>query len=243
MLRFGVLGAAIVGALAIGTPASAGDSAKFSGFYLGANLGYHWGDVEVTNDAPGVNPGPFNYDIDGVFGGGQVGYNWQLSSFLIGVEADLGYIDPDGEYRIPSSTPGHYQRLSVDGGFYADVTARLGIVLDHTLVYGKGGWAYFDGEASQVTTKTGYAPTGTGSFDGWVLGGGIEHKLSANWSIKAEYLHFDFGSENGYQTATIADPPTPVGYRFNNYHDLEVDTVKVGINYFFGGRDERVPLK
>jgi outer membrane immunogenic protein len=241
MVRVGVLSAAFGAVVLLVTPVQAGD---FNGGYLGAHVGGAWGDVEVKNDSPGVNPGPFNYNLDAsFFGGGTAGYNWQHQSFLIGIEGDIGYLDPQGEGRIPSAAPSpNYQALTLDSGFYADITARLGVTFDRTLVYAKGGYAYFDGEAMQATTKLGYAPTPTDGFSGWVLGGGIEHFIAPNLSLKAEYLHFDFGTEHGYQTATLPDPPTPVGFRFDNYHDVEIDTVKVGINYHFNA-PERVPLK
>jgi outer membrane immunogenic protein len=77
---------------AIGT-AQAGD---FNGGYIGAHVGGAWGDVQVRdNPNDGVNPGPFNYDLDASFiGGATAGYNWTYQSFLIGIEGDLGYIDP-----------------------------------------------------------------------------------------------------------------------------------------------------
>jgi outer membrane immunogenic protein len=229
--------------LAVTSAAQAGD---FNGGYLGAHIGGAWGDVQVRDNPAdaGINPGPFNYDLDASFlGGATAGYNWTYQSFLIGIEGDLGYIDPEGEGRIPSAAPSpHYQALTVDSGFYADITARLGVTFGGTLLYGKGGWAYSDGEAKQATTRAEYSKQGTGSLQGWVLGGGVEHYLTSNLSIKAEYLHFDFDTEEGSQTSLVADPPTPAGYVFRNWHDVEIDTVKVGLNYHFGGRDP-VPLK
>ncbi|MBZ0211232.1 MAG: outer membrane beta-barrel protein [Hyphomicrobium sp.] len=194
-----------------------------------------------NNAADGVPPGPFDYSFDSVFGGGTVGYNWQHKSLLIGIEGDVGYMDPDGEGRIPSSTPPNYQALTLDSGLYADITARLGVTFDRTLVYAKGGYAYYDGEAMQATTKPGYVPTGTDSLSGWVLGGGVEHFFAPNLSLKAEYLHFDFDTESGYQT-NVGDLSSPIGYRFYNWHDVEIDTVKVGINYHFNA-PEPAPLK
>lgn len=243
-MRFGIaLGG--LAALFLATAAQAGDSSKWSGLYIGAHAGGVWGDVEVRDGPdPGVNPGPFNYDVDGWFGGLTSGYNLQYQGFLIGIEGDLGFIDPDGEGRIPSAAPSpHYQALTLDSGFYADVTARLGVTFGETLVYGKGGWAYYEGEAKQATTRIEYSKTGTGSFSGWVLGGGIEHFVTPNLSLKAEYLHFDFGTESGYQTALVADPPTPAGYVFRNHHDVEIDTVKVGFNYHFDRPEPPAPLK
>jgi outer membrane immunogenic protein len=52
-------------------------------------------------------------------------------------------------------------------------------------------------------------------------------------SIKAEYQHFDFGEEHGNQTALMADPPTPAGFRFDNFTTVDFDTFKVGLNFHF----------
>jgi outer membrane immunogenic protein len=102
---------------------------------------------------------------------------------------------------IPSSTPPNFQNVTLGGGAFGDVTGSLGDAFDHTLIYAKGGFALYDGEAKQVTTKPGYAPAGTGTFTGWTVGGGIEHFINPAWSIKAEYLHFDFGRKGGAQTS------------------------------------------
>jgi outer membrane immunogenic protein len=92
-------------------------------------------------------------------------------------------------------------------------------------VYAKGGFAFFDGRANTTTGLAGFTGASTGTFIGWTLGGGVEYKIARDWSIKAEYLHFDFGSKNATLTSGAGVFP------YNN--DLTVDTVKVGINYLF----------
>ena len=54
--------------------------------------------------------------------------------------------------------------------------------------------------------------------------------LDANWSLKVEYLHFDFGKESGNQQFT-ADKPD--AFVFTNQTKLELDTIKAGLNYRF----------
>ncbi|MBY0561432.1 outer membrane beta-barrel protein [Hyphomicrobium sp.] len=206
----------------------------WTGLYGGASVGYGWGDATVTDNAKdGVNPGPFGYSPDGVLAGGTLGYNLQLDRVVLGIEGDIGYMDVAGSGIIGSTHADHHQDLTLDGGAYGDITGRAGIALGRALVYGKGGLAFYSGEASQATTNPGYAPTGTDTFTGWVAGGGIEYALTESLSIKAEYLHFDFGDQDAYQTSLVADDPTPAGYKFHNTTDLNVDTVKFGINYHF----------
>ena len=67
----------------------------WSGFYVGVNAGYHFGDKEVQTTATpagGAVPGSFRrvgLDNEGIIGGGQIGYNWQFGSWVTGVEADI----------------------------------------------------------------------------------------------------------------------------------------------------------
>jgi outer membrane immunogenic protein len=186
------------------------------------------------NAKDGVDPGPFDYSPSGAFGGATAGYNIQRDRLVFGIEGDIGYMDLEGTGIIGSTHAGHHQDLTLDGGVYGDITGRIGVLITPaTLVYGKGGFAFYDGEATQATTNPGYAPTGTDTFTGWVAGGGVEHFIAPNLSIKVEYLHFDFGTQEGYQTALVADPPTAAGYKFRNWTDLTAESVKVGIAYHF----------
>ena len=54
---------------------------NWSGFYVGAMGGYA---SENNSDGPGVKGG---------FGGGTVGYNWQFSNIVAGIEADGAFAD------------------------------------------------------------------------------------------------------------------------------------------------------
>jgi outer membrane immunogenic protein len=204
---------------------------NWNGFYIGAHAGGAWGDVNVTDDVnDGVPPGPFGYSIDAFIGGGTAGYNLQIDNVVLGVEGDLGVIDPNGSGIIPSSTPPNHQDTTLDSGLYGDVTGRLGLAFGPALIYAKGGWAFFDGEAKQTTTKPGFVTHGTDTFEGWTLGGGVEYLLAKNVSVKVEYQHFDFRPEVGDQTS-ITDPP--VGHVYHNWTDLTIDSVNAGVAYHF----------
>src|SRR5437763_1964465 len=90
----------------IGTPAFAADMAvkapppvptavpySWTGFYGGLNVGWSWGrarsDFDISGFATTVTASD-SISPDGVIGGGQLGYNWQLApNWLIGVEADI----------------------------------------------------------------------------------------------------------------------------------------------------------
>ncbi|MFL6820828.1 MAG: outer membrane protein, partial [Bradyrhizobium sp.] len=56
-------------------------------------------------------------------------------------------------------------------------------------------------------------------------GAGLEYMFAPNWSAKAEYQYYDFGS-----TTFVSGPAPIVGARIRD----DEHTAKVGINYRFG---------
>ncbi len=199
----------------------------WTGFYIGAHVGGAWG--ELKNNYSDNYYGDWYGDSwkntnDGVFGGGTVGYNYQTGAFVLGFEADFGAIG----FSNTSNYYGFYDYWTKqDSSFYADVTGRLGYAAGPALFYAKGGWAYLDnansfgfvGDASSWYNNT--------SLDGWTVGGGIEYLWSPSWSVKAEYLYFDFG-KNSHQGVYDG------GYWSDRYDsELTVNTFKVGLNYHF----------
>jgi outer membrane immunogenic protein len=85
---------------------------SWTGFYVGGNGGYSWGDTDVTGNvglALFVNGVPFagvplrtpqsaggTNSNNGWLGGGQAGFNWQTGAFVLGIEADLQATDETG---------------------------------------------------------------------------------------------------------------------------------------------------
>jgi outer membrane immunogenic protein len=107
------------------------------------------------------------------------------------------------------------------------VTGRIGYTWGPALVYAKGGYAFRDNPniaVSSAGAPTAFTTTGN-SVDGWTVGAGLEYMFAPNWSAKAEYQYYNFG------TTTLATGPAEiVGRRFKN----DENSVKVGVNYRFG---------
>ena len=66
----------------------------WTGFYIGGNVGYSWGRSSDTSSAhQRCRHSPFtsatSSNLNGVIGGGQIGYNWQTQSWVFGLEADI----------------------------------------------------------------------------------------------------------------------------------------------------------
>ena len=152
----------------------------WTGFYVGGNLGWGWRD---SNNDPVILTGPgvpggiaggtllFGNNNDATFtGGGQIGYNYQIGSFVIGAEADIQGIDTGNDNTavfIPG--PGFAGGTFVPGEFdegadwWGSVRLRAGVAFDRFLVYATGGLAY------------------TEDNTGWALGGGVEWAMPVNW--------------------------------------------------------------
>jgi outer membrane immunogenic protein len=149
----------------------------WTGFYVGGNLGWGWRDDDnetVVLSGPGIPAGlvgTLNFDNgnDGNFlGGGQIGYNYQIGSFVIGAEADIQGINTDDNDAVFFPGPG-MAGVFVPGEFedsadwFGTVRLRAGVAFDRFLVYATGGLAY------------------TEDNTGWTVGGGVEWALPVNW--------------------------------------------------------------
>ncbi len=194
------------------------------------------------------------------FGGGQFGYNWMpygWTSVVLGLEVDIDGVGGNNErtafantYDATGTTLTGINAVTVktEGGFAGDVTGRLGWTWGPAMIYAKGGFAWLESKLS-VRASTfdvggaGGLATANWSNDntltGWTVGGGVEWLLSPNWSVKVEYLHFDFNGDNHNWSPTFNDTNFNNSWNFKN--DITVDTVKLGVNYHLNSY--QAPLK
>jgi opacity protein-like surface antigen len=229
----------------------------WQGFYLGAHIGGAWTNVDSGRttyfETPAVAYAPttltnINRGLNGdaVFGGLTVGYNWQRDNccFVYGLELDIGGFRDNESKSIdvrPLVAPFENTRFffSDHGGFYGDITGRLGYSWsDSLLLYAKGGFAWLNNSfhvGAVLTSPTGVVTSVSSTtgrenvLTGWTAGGGIEYKYDQNWSVKLEYLHFDFGQPNAGDCCFLDANHIAV---FKNIGDLTADSVKFGINYY-----------
>ncbi len=214
----------------------------WQGFYVGANVGGAWSNIDNNRNVvffnplvPGATFTSNNVSGSGFLGGIQGGYNWQSNNFVFGVELDVGGLGNDaGSTFFDPFTPGRGLHIAADGGWYGDITGRLGYSLNNFLIYGKGGLALFSGNVKVSDAFDGFFKD-SGTFTGWTVGAGVEYMVNPSWTIKLEYLYFNFGNShfdccNGAGTA-----------RFDS--DLTVNTVKIGFNYLINTAPPPVPYK
>ena len=161
---------------------------SWTGFYVGAQIGYAWGSVDAVSGPITGFDQSYSYDADGVVGGGHVGDNWQRDRFVIGVEADIEASDIS-ETGIGSL--GYTHQTSVD--WLGSVRGRLGVAMDRTLFYATAGWAFGDVEVTKATAP-GFASSA--SYSDVRHGAGIEQAFTDRISGRIEYRYTDLGESN-----------------------------------------------
>ncbi len=233
-------------------PLAPGPLYSWTGFYVGGNLGYHW---DTNNDPASIisttyfgppnaalvnSKLPSQLDPKGLAGGAQIGYNYQISSFVVGVEADIDFLNGSQSRSITSpyhgSIPPFVFTLSdtAKENWLSTVRARAGVSLDRILLYVTGGAAFSD-----VTSTHGFVDFATpftavnapSDRVGWTLGGGIENAINNNWTWRFEYLFADLGTETVTLNQVGATAP---GSSLFSYSDrLTENVIRGGLNYKF----------
>jgi|SRR4051812_32661361 outer membrane immunogenic protein len=228
----------------------------WNGFYIGINGGYSWGhssrDLNFYNPLTGVTlvtAAGGGRNLDGGLFGGQIGYNWQASNWVFGIEADAQWTGQKGSTAVFCPVVGCFPGLIVVPGgtsaaisdkleWFGTIRGRVGVtVTPSLLLYATGGGAFGSVNtdlAVSTVTATGVpisiaASRKTDRF-GWTVGAGIETMFASNWSAKLEYLYVDLGSiSNSVVLPTTAGFPLAA----NVTSRVTDNIIRAGINYHF----------
>jgi outer membrane immunogenic protein len=193
---------------------------NWTGLYIGGNLGAgvansSWNDP-FTGGANTFRSGA------GFLGGAQIGANYQLNMLVLGIEGDFDWTGLKG-----SGTDSIGDTINTNTNWTSTVTGRIGAAFDRLLVYGKGGLALAQ-DQSNLTDLGGGSSGMSLTRTGWTVGAGLEYGITRNWSARIEYDYLGFGS----QTLNFSTPLQPA---YSTSANLNVQEVKAGINFRFGG--------
>jgi outer membrane immunogenic protein len=236
-------------------------AATWTGFYLGVNGGFGGfdslkfrDDTFVTATGANLSRVTGKTNIAGGFGGGQLGYNLQSGGFVYGFETDIqgsGIRGHGGAFQLvanpapPPALIGRSAAAKVDIDYFGTVRGRVGYSFGGTLLYATGGFAYGGVNSTFAFEDTVGAIGDNGRVShnktatGWVAGAGVEYKIAPNWSLKGEYQFIDLGSESVTGPLIL-----PVGSSLRGSEkNIELNTVRVGVNYYFNTPYEPLPLK
>jgi len=200
---------------------------NWTGFYLGVEGGAGWGTAEQT-DARGFTSG--NYTPNGSFVGGTVGYNWQFTNWVFGLEGDASWAD------IGASTPGTDVNSGLCGGAPSrcntkleaieTVRGRLGYAFGYVMPYVTGGLAVgsLHGEEGDVAANGAFG-SGTSTVTGYTVGAGVEAMVLPRWTVKLEGLYTDFGKHAVFNDTVPGVGVVPESIKF------APSLIKIGVNY------------
>jgi outer membrane immunogenic protein len=217
----------------------------WTGFYAGIHVGGAFGDNNtrtLVSSNPQITPGlelPVN--STGILAGGQVGYNYQSGSWVIGVEGAGSWTDlsigkittilPSSSSTCTSFGASCFSSVA-DSKWLAMATAHVGLAGYQWLLYLKGGVAFM---GVDYTTSTLNSSTVVESLTindtriGWVVGGGAQLAFLNGWSIRAEYNYIDFSNEK-YVFPFVAGSTQVDIYS-------QIHAFRVGLNYHLNGSE------
>jgi|PersoiStandDraft_1058852.scaffolds.fasta_scaffold34905_2 outer membrane immunogenic protein len=200
---------------------------NWTGCYVGGNVGGLWARKDWNLDPTGTPIG--SNDPSGFLGGGQIGCNYQVSTFVFGIQGDYDWTDASASNNDLIQTS-YTDRTRIKG--LASVTGRAGYAWDRFLAYAKGGAAWVRDDYDVHLTATG-APGAAASETrtGWTAGVGGEYAFAPSWSAFVEYDYYDFGTRSN----TFLTPAGGVWEIADIRERMSV--LKGGINFrFFGAQ-------
>jgi len=280
MRRMLLLGMSMIAALMLGGTAQAADMPvkaplpaapvmyNWTGFYIGAHIGGAWFDgnghdrfdpnFHCLDKIICFDDNGFGHNNGRFIGGGQIGYNYQVSQWVWGIEGQISGLasnDDDQACGFFATTTGGPRdflfRCRERSGWIASIAARLGVTFGQTgnwLLYVKGGGAFADANFglrfrddchslpinfSVVCDSGAVFNNNNDTRTGWMIGVGLEYGAWGNWSWKLEYNHMDFGNRDIHFDNTF--PTLCVGCRLvrDIDFDRQINVVKFGLNYRF----------
>jgi outer membrane immunogenic protein len=213
---------------------------SWAGFYIGINGGggssHNCWDL-TNNGAPVVPVSVGCHNATGGLAGGQVGYRWQMTNWVFGLEAQGDWANLKGSNISSLGTfagAPFLNQTKIDAiGLF---TGQVGYAWNNVLWYAKGGAAVTHDKYSGIAQ----APTAgfaVGSlFDqasetrwGGAVGTGLEFRFAPGWSVAVEYDHLFMGSSSQNLINTFG------GFDRTQNIKQDVDIGTVRVNYTFGG--------
>jgi outer membrane immunogenic protein len=206
----------------------------WTGFYIGGSGGGSFGGSNHV-DPTGANLTADGFNVKGGLIGGTAGYNWQMSSLVLGFEGDLSWVSEYGSHNDNNNIATGGASLVADPTvqsftketWLATARGRVGYAVNNLLFYGTGGYAGAGVQAGIKSANTNVLlASATSTRNGWTAGGGIEWGFAPNWSAKFEWLYMKF-EDKGFVTA--------LGDGSRSAVTLDDNILRFGINYRFGG--------
>ena len=225
---------------------------SWTGLYLGINGGWGWtnsnnGNPTLSlNDTVGgalfapISIASSNRNAQSAVFGGQVGYNWQVQSWVLGVEGDIdgAKIVSSQQIVFPATALlgfGGTGSLTEKQDWLASIRGRVGYTAGAGMIYFTAGGAWTNVQLGGDATIAGAGGGASGPFSvnttrsGYVIGGGYEYMIDAHWMARAEYLYYGFTGAVSATNLSTAVPAVATA----NAGNFNTSVARIGINYKF----------
>lgn len=241
-------------ALATAAPAMAQES-LFDGFYLGVNAGISWADTSArTNvtsgsgivvippqDVAAIRAAAIEGDDSdsGFAGGAQAGYNWTSGGLMLGLEADINFMNIGQSNTATIRSPllinppvDYTLTQDVETDWMWSIRPRIGYVSGPWMFYATAGLAmseikyevdFRDNRIPANVASEHFSDTKTG----WIAGLGLSLAMNERWSVSGEWLYANFGEIDGTVT-------TPNGFvNLESGAEIDANMARLALNFRF----------
>jgi len=208
---------------------------SWTGFYIGAEAGFGWG--QEGDDFSYIPAALDHFGVSGPKAGIKAGYNQQYNNLVLGVEADIEASGIHGSKGTTFSTGEGtgVSSLSMHNTWQGSLRARVGIAFDRLLVYATGGLAVADDKEKYYVDDpsfnggTIWSGSQTNTLWGWTVGGGAEYAIDNHWSLSAELRYANFAHASYSIPASLSLSGTGTSYSAGFSETL----AQIGVSYHF----------
>jgi len=235
--------------LAMKAPRMAPPPSSWTGFYVGGDAGAAWFSESATwNPLPdpatfGAFPNSANDRGVAFLGGAHAGYDYQvMPDWVVGLEGDWTWTKAGGTATQPWITDpglvavsGAESVISAKLDWLASARGRIGyLVTPDIMAYATGGaaWAKINYSAVSTDSGIGYSATTSSSSTqtGYAVGGGLEWTMTDNWTVRAEYLYYQFNKGPNVVAQAPGFAAAPSNFVWGN---ANISVARAGISYKF----------
>lgn len=238
-----------VAVAAVAPPQPTVASFRWDGLYGGLNLGLSYMAAKTSfsplpNAASFINFLPTSLTPktpDNLLTGAQLGYNVQMTDWVVGIVSDVDTGLACGVTQTPiiqnDGTPfpnGGHLTAGEQINWFGTTRLRAGWIYSDFLFFGSGGLVYGD---VVYTANTNFRPSGTAEYNanfkkykvGYTFGGGAEWAFASNWTTDLEYLFYNLGDQESIVNPIPQHPPYQMDYQWKTQGSI----FRLGLNYKF----------
>jgi len=226
----------------------------WSGLYAGAHIGAGWNNSNTNSYI--TSTGAFDKNESdtnqGILGGIQFGYNYQINNYVLGLEGNATLRNINGSSTSYNTNGNQIVDVKkVNDLAEGSILAKVGYSFDSILPYVTAGIGFgskdikrtqyatasSSGAAPAFSTTPVFTEANTETLTGLVLGAGFDYAIDKSWSLDTRYSYTkwnDSHNSNPLALSSIYNYVAPgVSNGRDSYTNSNEQSLAIGINYKF----------